>query len=92
LAGDRRAWDAALRRAALEPGAGAARTLVACLRIALWHERFDLAGAAVGRLRHADLPPDVSSSGLLRARVVFGAMGRAQTLKRMFRTSPSSTT
>ena len=72
LAGDRRRWDEALDRTSLEPGAAAARTLVACLRIALWHERFDLAGSAVGRLRHADLPADVSSAGLLRARVVFG--------------------
>jgi hypothetical protein len=65
-----------------------ARTLAACLRIALWHERFDLAGAAVSRLRRVELPPDVSSAGLLRARVVLGAMGRAQGLRRRLRTSP----
>ena len=87
LAGDREAWGGALDRASREPGPAAARTLAACLRIALWHERFDLAGAAVARLRRADLPPDVSAAGLLRARVVFGAMGRAQGLRRRLRTS-----
>ncbi len=87
LAGDREAWGRALDRASREPGPAAARTLAACLRIALWHERFDLAGAAVARLRRADLPPDVSAAGLLRARVVFGAMGRAQGLRRRLRTS-----
>ena len=87
LAGDRAAWGDALERASREPGAAAARTLAACLRIALWHERFDLAGAAVARLRRADLPPDVSGAGLLRARVVLGAMGHAQGLRRRLRTS-----
>ena len=45
--------------------------------------------AAVARLRRADLPPDVSGAGLLRARVVLGAMGRAQGLRRRLRTSSS---
>jgi hypothetical protein len=89
LAGDRDAWAGALDRASREPGPSAARTLAACLRIALWHERFDLAGSAVARLRRADLPPDVSGAGLLRARVVLGAMGRAQGLRRRLRTSAS---
>jgi hypothetical protein len=89
LAGDRDAWAGALDRASREPGPSAARTLAACLRIALWHERFDLAGSAVARLRRVDLPPDVSGAGLLRARVVLGAMGRAQGLRRRLRTSAS---
>ncbi len=89
LAGDRDAWAGALDRASREPGPSAARTLAACLRIALWHERFDLAGSAVARLRRVDLPPDVSGAGLLRARVVLGAMGRAQGLRRRLRTSTS---
>ena len=89
LAGDRARVGRCARPGVAGAGAVGRRTLAACLRIALWHERFDLAGSAVARLRRADLPPDVSGAGLLRARVVLGAMGRAQGLRRRLRTSTS---
>ena len=87
LAGDREAWDAALRRAAREPGAGggahaggvpAHRPLARALRPR------GRRGRPVAARRPAARRV---GSGLLRARVVFGAMGRAQGLRRRLRTS-----
>ena len=62
-------WDEILERAAHDDTQRKpAETIAACLQVALWHGRYDLASAAARRLLREDVPPgDVARAAPLRA-------------------------
>ena len=61
--------------------------LLACLQIAVWHDRFDLAASACRRLLALELPESVSRPGLRRALLVYRALGLADRVSRRRRTA-----
>lgn len=78
----RREWTAVLDSAESgEYGRTAEELLASCMQVAVWHGRFDLAGAACGRLLggRRSLPAGISRRRLRMARLgfaVLGAVGR----------------
>ena len=77
----KRGWDEILERAATddtqrEP----VESVAACLQVALWHRRFDLASAAAARLLREDLPPEMSRAQLRFARLTYGGLALADGL------------
>jgi radical SAM superfamily enzyme YgiQ (UPF0313 family) len=69
-------WASLLERAAAasDMQRSGAETLAACVQIAVWHNRFDLAAAAVSRLLREDVPPDMSRAQLQLARLAYGGL------------------
>jgi radical SAM superfamily enzyme YgiQ (UPF0313 family) len=69
-------WASLLERAAAasDMQRSGAETLAACVQIAVWHNRFDLAAAAVSRLLREDVPPDMSRAQLRLARLAYGGL------------------
>jgi radical SAM superfamily enzyme YgiQ (UPF0313 family) len=69
-------WASLLERAA-QPAdlqRSGAETLAACVQIAVWHGRFDLAAAAVSRLLREDVPAEMSRGQLRLARIAYGSL------------------
>jgi hypothetical protein len=71
-------WDEILERAAHDDTQRKpAETIAACLQVALWHGRYDLASAAAARLLREDVPPEMSRAQLRLARVAYGGLALA---------------
>jgi len=79
----RRGWAEILERAAYggDPSRKPAESLAACLQVALWHGRFDLASAAAARLLREDVPPEMSRAQLRFARLAYGGLALADKAK-----------
>jgi radical SAM superfamily enzyme YgiQ (UPF0313 family) len=54
-----------------------AEMIAACLQVALWHGRYDLASAAAGRLLQEDVPSEMSRTQLRFARFAYGGLALA---------------
>jgi hypothetical protein len=69
-------WASLLERAAAasDMQRSGAETLAACVQIAVWHNRFDLAAAAVSRLLREDVPAEMSRGQLRLARLAYGGL------------------
>jgi radical SAM superfamily enzyme YgiQ (UPF0313 family) len=71
-------WEEILERAAHDDTQRKpAETIAACLQVALWHGRYDLASAAAGRLLKEDVPPEMSRAHLRFARLAYGGLALA---------------
>ncbi len=71
-------WDEILERAAHDDTQRKpAEMIAACLQVALWHGRYDLASAAARRLLREDIPPEMSRAQLRLARVAYGGLALA---------------
>jgi hypothetical protein len=71
-------WEEILERAAHDDSQRRpAETIAACLQVALWHGRYDLASAAAGRLLREDVPPEMSRTQLRFARFAYGGLALA---------------
>jgi radical SAM superfamily enzyme YgiQ (UPF0313 family) len=80
-------WAAILERAA-QPGdfqRSGPETLSACVQIAVWHGRFDLAAAAVSRLLQEGVPPEMSRAQLRLARLAYGGLAVVDRAKSVLR-------
>jgi radical SAM superfamily enzyme YgiQ (UPF0313 family) len=74
----KRGWDEILERAAHDDTQRKpAETIAACLQVALWHGRYDLASAAAARLLREDVPPEMSRAQLRLARLAYGGLALA---------------
>lgn len=71
----RAGWNDVLERAAHDDSQRTpAETIAACLQVALWHGRYDLASAAARRLLREDVPPEMSRAQLRFARLAYGSL------------------
>jgi radical SAM superfamily enzyme YgiQ (UPF0313 family) len=78
----KRGWNDILERAAHDhTQRKPAETIAACLQVALWHGRYDLASAAAGRLLREELPPEMSRAQLRFARIAYGGLALAERAK-----------
>jgi hypothetical protein len=81
-----RPWNEILERAAHDDTQRKpAETIAACLQVALWHGRYDLASAAAGRLLKEDVPPEMSRAHLRFARLAYGGLALADRAKAALR-------
>ena len=81
-----RSWDEILERAAHDDTQRKpAETIAACLQVALWHGRYDLASAAAARLLREDIPPEMSRAQLRFARLAYGGLALADKAKAALR-------
>jgi radical SAM superfamily enzyme YgiQ (UPF0313 family) len=79
-------WTEILERAALDDSQRTpAEMIAACMQVATWHGRYDLASAAAGRLLQEDIPPEMSRSQLRFARVAYGGLALADKAKAALR-------
>jgi radical SAM superfamily enzyme YgiQ (UPF0313 family) len=79
-------WRAILEQAAHDDSQRAsAETIAACMQVALWHRRYDLASAAAARLLQEDIPPEMSRGQLRLARVAYGGLALADKAKAALR-------
>jgi radical SAM superfamily enzyme YgiQ (UPF0313 family) len=79
-------WDEILERAAHDDTQRKpAETIAACLQVALWHGRYDLASAAARRLLREDVPPEMSRAQLRFARLAYGGLALADRAKSALR-------
>jgi anaerobic magnesium-protoporphyrin IX monomethyl ester cyclase len=62
-----------------------AETIAACLQVAVWHRRYDLAAAAAARLLQEDVPPEMSRAQLRLARLAYGGLALADRAKSALR-------
>jgi radical SAM superfamily enzyme YgiQ (UPF0313 family) len=75
-------WADILQRAAVDDTQRKpTETIAACMQIATWHGRYDLASAAAGRLLREDVPPEMSRAQLRFARVAYGGLALADRAK-----------
>jgi radical SAM superfamily enzyme YgiQ (UPF0313 family) len=83
----KRGWAEILERAATEEDAQRkpAESLAACLQVALWHGRFDLASAAAARLLREEVPPEMSRAQLRFARIAYGGLALADRARAVLR-------
>ena len=82
----RSGWHDVLERAAHDDSQRKpAETIAACLQVALWHGRYDLASAAAGRLLQGDVPPEMSRAQLRLARFAYGGLALADRAKSALR-------
>ncbi|MEK6275559.1 MAG: B12-binding domain-containing radical SAM protein [Actinomycetota bacterium] len=79
-------WAEILERAAHDDSQRKpAETIAACLQIAVWHGRYDLASAAAKRLLQEDIPPEMSRAQLRFARLAYGGLAVADRAKSALR-------
>jgi radical SAM superfamily enzyme YgiQ (UPF0313 family) len=79
-------WSEILERAAHDDSQRkSAETIAACMQIALWHGRYDLASAAAARLLQEDIPPEMSRAQLRVARLAYGGLALADRAKAALR-------
>jgi pyruvate-formate lyase-activating enzyme len=82
----RAGWNDVLERAAHDDTQRKpAETIAACLQVALWHGRYDLASAAARRLLKEDVPPEMSRAQLRFARLAYGGLALADRAKSVLR-------
>jgi hypothetical protein len=82
----RRGWDEILERAAHDDTQRKpAETIAACLQVALWHGRYDLASSAAARLLREEIPPEMSRAQLRFARLAYGGLALADRTKAALR-------
>jgi radical SAM superfamily enzyme YgiQ (UPF0313 family) len=82
----KRGWDEILDRAAHDDTQRKpAETIAACLQVALWHGRYDLASAAAARLLREEIPPAMSRTQLRFARFAYGGLALADRAKSALR-------
>jgi radical SAM superfamily enzyme YgiQ (UPF0313 family) len=82
----KRSWDEILERAAHDDTQRKpAETIAACLQVALWHGRYELAAAAAARLLREDIPPEMSRAQLRFARLAYGGLALADKAKAALR-------
>ena len=82
----RPAWDEILERAAHDDTQRKpAETIAACLQVALWHGRYDLASSAAARLLREEIPPEMSRAQLRFARLAYGGLALADRAKSALR-------
>jgi radical SAM superfamily enzyme YgiQ (UPF0313 family) len=81
-----RGWDEILERAAHDDTQRKpAETIAACLQVALWHGRYDLASSAAARLLREEIPPEMSRAQLRFARFAYGGLALADRAKSVLR-------
>ncbi len=79
-------WHEILERAAHDDTQRKpAETIAACLQVALWHGRDDLASAAAARLLREEVPPEMSRAQLRFARLAYGGLALADKAKSALR-------
>jgi radical SAM superfamily enzyme YgiQ (UPF0313 family) len=79
-------WGEILERAAHDDSQRkSAETIAACMQVALWHGRYDLASAAAARLLQEDIPPEMSRAQLRLARLAYGGLALADRAKSALR-------
>jgi hypothetical protein len=79
-------WEGILERAAHDDTQRKPPEMIAaCLQVALWHGRYDLASAAAGRLLQEDVPPEMSRAQLRFARFAYGGLALADRAKSVLR-------
>jgi radical SAM superfamily enzyme YgiQ (UPF0313 family) len=79
-------WGEILERAAHDDTQRKpAETIAACLQVAVWHGRYDLASAAARRLLKEDVPPEMSRAQLRFARLAYGSLALADRAKAALR-------
>ena len=79
-------WTEILRRAALDDTQRKpAESIAACLQVALWHGRYDLASSAAASLLREDIPPEMSRAQLRFARLAYGGLALADRAKSALR-------
>lgn len=79
-------WDEILERAAHDDTQRKpAETIAACLQVALWHGRYDLASSAAARLLREEIPPEMSRAQLRFARLAYGGLALADRAKSALR-------
>jgi radical SAM superfamily enzyme YgiQ (UPF0313 family) len=82
----KRGWDDILERAAHDDTQRKpAETIAACLQVALWHGRYDLASSAAARLLREEVPPEMSRAQLRFARLAYGGLALADRAKAALR-------
>ena len=83
----KRSWAAILERAASKEDSSRkpAEAVAACLQVALWHGRYDLASVAAARLLDEDVPPEMSRRQLRLARLAYGGLALADRAKAALR-------
>ena len=82
----RHSWAEILERAAHDGSQRKpAETIAACLQVALWHGRYDLASAAAARLLREDIPSEMSRVQLRFARLTYGGLALADRAKSALR-------
>jgi radical SAM superfamily enzyme YgiQ (UPF0313 family) len=82
----KRGWDEVLDRAAHDDTQRKpAETIAACLQVALWHGRYDLASSAAARLLREEIPPEMSRAQLRFARFAYGGLALADRAKSALR-------
>jgi anaerobic magnesium-protoporphyrin IX monomethyl ester cyclase len=82
-------WADILERAAQDDSQRKpAESIAACMQVATWHGRYDLASAAAGRLLQEDIPPEMSRAQLRFARVAYGGLALADKLGARLRRRP----
>jgi pyruvate-formate lyase-activating enzyme len=82
----RSSWNDVLERAAHDDSQRKpVETIAACLQVALWHGRYDLASAAAGRLLQEDVPPEMSRAQLRFARFAYGGLALADRARSVLR-------
>jgi hypothetical protein len=79
-------WAAILERAAHDDSQRKpTETIAACLQVALWHSRYDLASTAASRLLQEDTPAEMSRAQLRFARFAYGGLAWADRAKAALR-------
>jgi len=85
----KRGWDELLERAAHDDTQRKpAETIAACLQVALWHGRYDLASSAAARLLREEIPPEMSRAQLRFARLAYSGLALADRLGGRLRRRP----
>lgn len=79
-------WGEILERAAHDDSQRrSAETIAACMQVALWHGRYDLASTAAARLLQENIPPEMSRAQLRLARLAYGGLALADRAKSALR-------
>jgi radical SAM superfamily enzyme YgiQ (UPF0313 family) len=79
-------WADILDRAAVDDSQRkSAETIAACMQIATWHGRYDLASTAAGRLLQEDIPPEMSRRQLRFAHFAYGSLAAVDKAKSALR-------
>jgi hypothetical protein len=82
----KRGWNEILERAAHDDTQRRpTETIAACLQVALWHGRYDLASSAAARLLREETPPEMSRAQLRFARIAYGGLALADRAKSALR-------
>jgi hypothetical protein len=77
-----RSWAEILDRAARDgTQRKPAESVAACMQVAIWHGRYDLASAAAARLLREDVPPEMSRSQLRFAKLAYRGLALADRAK-----------